>query len=523
MGEFEKLLEDLGEVRELRRGDVVKGRVVKLDERNAYVDIGFKVEGIVPREELPETIKEGDEIKAVFVRFTKAGSPILSYQRYVKDRLISFLKNAFEKGKFVEGKVEEKTEEGFVVNISGLKAFLPKEDARKGLKVGSRVVAKIKQLVQEGKDLKVVLSEREYLEVRKEAKKERLLKRLKEGDVIWGRVIKIDPEKGITLLVQGVLRAFLPKEELSWGRDKNPYNYAEVGERLKVKVKRIPKDGQFIFVSLRELKENPWLKIKDTLKKGDKVEGRVVEVNEKGLVVELSEGVEGFVPKSEISYDGTVPNKGDRISAIVLDLDVGKRSLILSIKRALPKPWEEFLKEHPVGSKVVGRVEKIEGASAIVDLGKVRGIIHRSDLSWTRPGRIEEVLKVGEEREFAVLGSEGRYIKLGIKQLTQNPWDIVAQRYKVGDRVKLRVRSLHTFGAFLEFPEGIDGLLPISEMSKDTKLEEGQEVEVRIIELVPGNRITLSMKEEQPVEEIITQSSESGFTLGDILRKKLKL
>jgi len=337
-------------------------------------------------------------------------------------------------------------------------------------------------------------------------------------------VIKIDPNKGITLLVGNVLRAFLPLEELSWGRDRNPYNYAEIDERLRVKVKRIPKDGQFIFVSLKETKENPWRKAEQSIQKGQVVNGRVVEIRENGLILEVMEGVEGFVPKEEISYDGTTPKKGDRVSAQVLDFDPKRHKLVLSIKRTLPKPWEEFLKEHPVGSRVVGTVEKIEGAKAIVSLAKgVQGIIHRADLAWIRPGRVEEVLQVGQSLEFAVLGLDGRFVKLGLKQLTENPWETVLKNYKVGDKVKLKVKSVRPFGAFLQFPEGVEGLLPLSEIPKGVKLQEGQEVEARIIEL-SQDKITFSMKEkeEEKKEDIIT-TSDMGFTLGDILKKKMKI
>ncbi|RMH81352.1 MAG: S1 RNA-binding domain-containing protein [Acidobacteria bacterium] len=525
MGEFEKLLEESLELKEIRRGEVIKCKVVKLDDRNVYVDIGYKVEGIIPRDELPDA-KVGDEIKATVVRFTKGGSPLLSYRKYMEERFIGFLRNAFEKGRFITGTVVGKSEEGYLVDISGLRALLPYKEAMKNLKEGRKVVVKITKLEREEGKLKVTLSQRDYIRRKEERKKERILSKLKVGDVVEGKVIKIDPDKGITLLIGGVLRAFLPLEELSWSRDRNPYNYAEIDERLRVKVKRIPKDGQFVFVSLRDMKENPWEKVKESLQKGQKVSGKVVEVNDKGLVVEVMEGVEGFVPKDEVSYDGTTYRKGDKVSAQVLEVDPSRKKLILSIKRTLPKPWEEYTKENPVGSRVFGKVERIEGARAFVDLGKgVVGVIHRIDLSWLKPGRIEDVLKVGELREFAVLGLDGKYVKLGLKQLTENPWDKVLKNYKVGDKVKLTVKSVHPFGAFLQFPEGLDGLLPISEIPKGVKLEDKQEVEVRIIEL-SQEKITLSMKEEEKREDediIKSVGSDKGFTLGDIFKKKIKM
>ncbi len=524
MGEFEKLLEESLELREIRRGEVIKGTVVKADNRNLYVDVGYKVEAILPREELPEA-KVGDEIKAVVVKLTKGGTPILSYKRYLEDKLFGFLRYCYEKGKFITGTVVSRGDEGYIVDVSGLKVLLPYKESARNLKEGKKIIAKVIELKKEGQELKVVLSQKDYLKAQEEKKKARLLSKLKVGDVIEGRVIKIDPEKGITLLVGNVLRAFLPNEELSWSRDKNPYHYAEIDERLRVKVKKIPKDGQFIFVSLRDMKENPWIKAEQSIRKGQTLSGRVVEVKENGLIVEVMEGVEGYVPKEEISYDGSTPRKGDKVSLQVLEFDPKRRRLILSIKRTLPKPWEEFLKENPAGSKVKGTVERIEGARAIIRLtDKVLGIVHRSDLDWVKPGRVEDVLEVGQSLEFAVLGLDGKFVKLGLKQLKENPWEKILKSYKVGDKVRLTVKSLHPFGAFLQFPEGIDGLLPMSEIPRGVKLEEGQEVEAKIIEL-SQEKITLSLKEEEEKKEdiITTASSDKGFTLGDILRKKMKI
>ncbi|MCS7171762.1 MAG: S1 RNA-binding domain-containing protein, partial [Aquificaceae bacterium] len=510
MGEFEKLFEESLEFKEIRRWEVIKGRVVKVDDRNLYVDVGYKVEGVMPREELPEA-KVGDEIKAIVVRFSRGGSPILSHRRYLEEKLAGFLKACYERGKFVTGTVVERKEEGYVVDISGLKTFLPIREAGRNLREGKKIVAKIIELKKEDGGLRVVLSQKDYIKAQEEKKKAKILSRLKVGDVVEGRVIKIDPDKGITLLIGNALRAFLPLEELSWGRDRNPYNYAEIDERLRAKVKRIPKDGQFIFVSLREIKENPWAKAEESIRKGQLLSGKVVEVRDNGLILEVMEGVEGYVPKEELSYDGRTFRKGDRVSAQVLEFDPKKRKLVLSIKRTMPKPWEEYMKKNPVGSRVKGVVERIEGARAIVKLDEyVYGVVHRSDLAWIKPGRVEDVLQVGQSAEFAVLGLDGKFVKLGMKQLVENPWEKVLGTYKVGGRVRLTVKSVHPFGAFLQFPEGVDGLLPISEMPKNAKLQEGEEVEVKIIEL-SQEKITLSMKEEERKEEIITAGgSEKG-------------
>jgi len=518
MNEFEKLLEESLSLPEgFRKGQVVKGKVVKVSGDTVFVDIGYKTEAVISKEEVPE-VKEGDEVEAVLVKFSpRLSNPVLSRKPLEEKKELQKLVEAKEQGKEVVGKVERKVRRGFLVDVNGVKALLPFEEAGRRIKEGQVLSFKVKDVQLDGKKFSVVVSHKAYLEEQREKKKQELLKSLKPGDVVEGKVVKVDPAKGATLIVENVLRAFLPKEELSWGRDKNPYNYTDVGEKLKVKVKRVDHDKGFIVVSLRELKGNPWEKFLQEHKEGDLLEGKVVAVTPRGVAVEITEGVEGFVPEEELAWEGKPEfKKGDAVKVRILRLEPKRRRLILSVKRAQPRPWEEYLQKHPVGSKVVGKVAKIEGSRAFVELGEnVKGVIHRSDLSWTKPKKVEEVLKVGEEREFAVLGTEGKFVKLGIKQLTENPWEKVAQNYKVGDVVKLPVKELAPFGAFLALPEGVEGLLPFSEVPRHVKLKEGEEYEVKIIDLNPKeSKVTFSLKalmeeipEEELKEEVLASSS----------------
>ncbi|EDP76137.1 S1 RNA-binding domain-containing protein [Hydrogenivirga sp. 128-5-R1-1] len=535
MNEFEKLLsEALPQEESFKKGKIVTGRVIKIDDRYVYVDIGYKVEGVIPREEVGEDIKEGDEIQAVIVKISpRLDYPRLSYRIISQQKGLEELQKVHAEGRDVVGTVEKKTKGGFIVDIEGVKAFLPASEAGKKLSVGKPVRVKVIEISLQKDRPRVIVSHRAYLEEEREKRKQELLKKLDRGDVVEGRVVKIDPNKGITLIVEGVVRAFLPKEELSWGRDKNPFNYAEVDETIKVKVKKKSKDKDFLIVSLRELKENPWDKFTREHKVGDVIEAKVLQVVPKGVVLDLEEGLEGFVPLEEVSWNGDVPEKGTSVKAKVLRIEPKRKRVILSIRQALPKPWEEFLEKNPVGSKITAKVEKIEGSRAIVDLGdeKVKGVVHRSDLSWTKPKRVEEVLQEGEEREFVVLGTEGKYIKLGVKQLTPNPWEIIQEKYSVGDVLTLPSKEVMPFGAFLELPEGVEGLLPFSEVPKDVKLEPGQEYEVKIIDLNPKEgKITFSIKalrgEEEKSEEATSYEEEvstAGFKLGDILKKKWKM
>ncbi len=531
MDEFEKLLKEaLPKEEGLRKGKVVTGKIIKVNDRYVYVDVGYKVEGVIPREEVPEP-REGEEIQAVVVKVSsRLEHPILSYRVIAQQKGLEKLRKLQAEGREVVGTLEKKTKGGFLIDLEGIKAFLPSSETGKKLSVGKPVRVKILEITLQRNRPKVIVSHRAYLEEEREKHKQELLKNLKKGDVVEGRVIKIDPSKGITLLIEGVLRAFLPREELSWGRDRNPYNYAEVDETLRVKVKKKSKGKDFLIVSLREMKENPWDRFTREHGLGDIIEARVLQITQKGVVLEIEDGLEGFVPAEEVSWNGEEVKKGEVVRAKVLKIDPKRKRILLSIKQAQPKPWEEFLKEHPQGSRIKGKVEKIEGSKAFIDLGngRVKGVVHRSDLSWTKPKRVEEFLREGEEREFVVLGLDGRNIKLGIKQLTQNPWELVQERYKVGDVLTLKVKEIMPFGAFLELPEGVEGLLPFSEVPKDVKLKEGEEIQVQIIDLNPKEgKVTFSLKalkgEEETEEKAEEEVSTVGFKLGDILRKKWKV
>ncbi len=533
MNEFEKLLsQSLPQEETFKKGKLIKGKVIKVNDRYVYVDIGYKVEGIIPREEVGE-VQEGQEIQAVIVKISpKLENPLLSYRVIAQQKELDKIRKLYEEGRDVVGQLEKKTKGGFIVDIEGFKAFLPSSETGKKLSVGKPVRVKILDVsLQRGKP-RVVVSHRAYVEEEREKRKQELLRTVKKGDVVEGRVIKIDPGKGITLLIEGVLRAFLPREELSWGRDRNPFNFAEVDEILKVKVKKIAREKDFLIVSLREMRENPWERFVRENTQGKVVKGRVIQNAGKGLLIELDEGVEGYVPPEEIGWNGETYQKGDEVSAKILRIEPKRQRIVLSIKQAQPRPSEEYLKNNPPGTRVKGKIEKIEGSRAVVNLGdeRVKGIIYRSDLSWTKPKRIEDVLKEGEEREFMILGGDGRYVKLGIKQLTPNPWELIEKNRKVGDVLKLPVKEVMPFGAFLELPEGVEGLLPFSEVPRDVTIKQGEEYEVKIIDMnIKEGKVTFSIKalmgeEDKPKEEEYTEEVQTaGFKLGDVLKKKWKM
>jgi small subunit ribosomal protein S1 len=547
--EFEKLLEQYltsEEEEKLQRGQIVKGTVVAEDDNNYYVDIGYKIEAILPKEEAKEEgleLKVGDEVEAVLVKITnRLQHPRLSLKPLKIKKAIEELKQSVGKPRAFEATVEKILEKdaqklGYLVNINGIKAFLPYQEAARQFKEGDKVRVMVTNVRQRGKQLRITVSQKRLEEIERKRLLEKYRKQIKEGDVVEGKVVKITPEKGITVAVKRALRGFIPLSELSWGRNRNPFDYAEVGERIRAKVLGWSKDNEFLILSLKQLKPNPWENIEEKYKVGEKYPARIVGLIDKGAFVELEEGVEAYVPKTEIAWN-IVPEhpkelleKGQKVEVVITRLDKEKRRIGASIKKAQPKPWEAFYDQHPAGSVVKGKVVGIEGNRVIVELAPgVLGFVTKGNLSWFPVKNIEEVVKVGEEREFMVLGLSRDQIRLGLKQLQPNPYEEIKEQYGEGATVKLPVVAAIKGGYLLKFPNGVEAFMPKREATK--KLKPGEEVEVRIVTIDPEKqRVVVSMREKEEVEERkvfeefaatqATSTEGSGFTLADILKAKL--
>ena len=547
--EFEKLLEEyLGKEEEtqLQRGQIVKGTVVAEDDNNYYVDIGYKIEAILPKEEVRQEGKElkvGNEIEAVLIKITnKLQNPKLSLKPLKIKKLTEEIKSAVGRFKPFEATVEKVIEKdgkkvGYLISIDGIKALVPAQEAVKEHKVGDKVKVLILNVKQRGKQLRITASEKKLEEEERKRLIEKYKKQIKEGDIVEGKVIKIDPNKGITLSVKKALRGFIPIRELSWGRNRNPFDYAEVGERLKAKVLGWSKDDAFLYLSLKQLKPNPWENVEEKYKVGEKYTARVVGLIDKGVFVELEEGVEAYVPKTEIAWN-IVPDhpkdlleKGQKVEVVITRLDKERKKIGASIKKAQPKPWEAYYDNHPAGSVVKGKVTSIENNRVIVELAPgVLGFVTKGNLSWLPVKNIEDVVKVGEEREFMVLGLSRDQIRLGLKQLQPNPYEEIKEKYGEDVTVKLPVIGIVKGGYLLQFENGVEAFMPKKEATR--RLKPGEEVEVRIVTINPEKqRVVVSMREKEEAEErkffeeFVSQKATSaegaGFTLADILKAKL--
>jgi len=546
--EFEKLLEQyLGKEEEvqLQRGQIVKGTVVAEDDKNYYVDIGYKIEALLPKEEVEQEgkqLKIGDEIEAVLIKITnRLQNPRLSLKPLKIKKLTEEIRKAVGTDKVFEAKVEKLLEKngkkiGYLISINGIKALLPLQESVGSIREGDTIKVVILDVRQRGKQLRITASQKKLEEIERKKLVEKYKKEIKEGDIVEGKVLKIDPNKGITLQIRKALRGFIPLNELSWGRNRNPYDYAEIGERLKAKVLGWSKDDAFLYLSLKQLKSNPWENIEEKYKIGEKYPARVVGLIDKGAFVELEEGVEAYVPKTELAWN-IVPEhpkelleKGQKVEVVITRLDKERKRIGASIKRAQPKPWEAYYDQHPAGTKVKGKVISVEDNRVIVELAPgVYGFVTKGNISWLPIKDIKEVIREGEEKEFVVLGLSRDQIRLGLKQLQPNPYEELKEKYGEGATVKLPVIAVVKGGYLLKFENGVEAFMPKREATK--KLKPGEEVEVKIVSIdVEKPRVVVSMREQTASEEkqifqefVEKQSSTgegAGFTLADILKAK---
>ena len=542
---FEELLEEYEkslEPKQYSKGEIIKGKIVKFgNDGLAYVDIGMKTEAVIPKEEV-EGLKEGDEIEAIFMR-----KKLDDYWRITRKPLLikqakEEIKNAFENKKPIKAKLLDKKQKGYIIQINGFKGYLPNSET--GLKKGEELPEEfdvvILSLDEKNNRLKIIASRKKAIELLEKAKKEEILNSLEKGKTVKGKVVKI-LDKGALISIGDVLVGFLPNSLYSWDRDKTTKELNE-GEELELLIKDLDKEKEKIILSKKDLEPNPW----ETFDKnvGDTVEANIVNINDKGIIVKVN-GLRGFIHKSETDHLDIDAYKnrykvGDKIKAKIIELDKGNKKLKLSIKALTPHPVDKFLEENPIGSTVKGKVKELKNKMAIIDLGDgLEGVLYLEDATWNpKIKNISQVLKGKKDYEFMVLDRKGNKIKLGLKQLKPNPWEIFRKQYKKGDIVKVKVKKLIDRGAFVDIIEDVEGFIPLKEITKEKieipsdKLKLNDEIEAKIIR-IKGKDIILSIKaieedkEKKEFEEILKnykpkEEGEGLGTLGELLKKKLE-
>ncbi len=505
--------------RDIAEGDIVKGRVLEVRPDSLLIDIGYKSEGVIPLKEfcLPSgevSIKVGDVVDVYLEeREDNEGLVVLSREKAEKIKVWEELNRVYERGEVVQGTIVGRTKGGLMVDI-GVRAFLP------GSQVDLRPVRDLDKLIGKTFPMKViklnqkrgniVLSRRELLEEERKHLKEKTLQSLEEGKVIQGRVKNIT-EYGAFIDLGGI-DGLLHITDMSWGRVAHPSELFSVGDETEVVVLKFDRTTERVSLGYKQRLPDPWGESLTKYPVGAKVRGKVVSITDYGAFVELEPGVEGLVHISEMSWTQRVkhPSKvvtvGDVVEVVVLDVDKGNKRISLGMRQAEPNPWMGVEEKYPVGTRVTGKVRNVTDFGVFVELEEgIDGLVHVSDLSWTKRVRHpSEVVKKGDTVETVVLqiDKNNRRISLGLKQAQADPWQtLVPERYKVGMDVRGKVVRVTEFGAFIELEEGIEGLLHVSEMSRErvsrpeTIVKVGDEVTVKVVKVEPEDRrIGLSLR-----------------------------
>ena len=517
-------------VKNYREGSIVKGHVLEKRPKEFLIDIGYKSEGVIPASEFddPDEIHVGDEVEVLLERLENdLGMVILSKQKAAARQNWSKIVKLFEAEGIIKGRVKSVVKGGLIVNV-GVEAFLPASQVDinppKDLQqfVGNTYDFKIVKLNEDRKN--VVLSRRELIESARSERRQQFLGSVSAGDKVQGTVKNIT-DFGAFLDLDGI-DGLLHITDMSWARLTHPSDAVKPGDRLEVVVLEINKDKERISLGLKQLQSNPWDRIEERFPIGQKLKGKVTNLMPYGAFVQIEEGIEGLIHVSELSWTkrivrpSDVLTLGQEIESVVLGVNKEDQKISLGVRQLEPNPWDEIEQRYVIGKQVRGQVRNMTAYGAFVELEEgIDGMVHVSDISWTKKiNHPSEALKKGDEVDAVVIDIDkaNQRISLGIKQLETDPWKEIEGRYKVGDVVKGTVSKIANFGAFVELPGDIDGLVHISQISEDRVekvkdvLKPGQEVEARVIKIdKTERRLGLSIKATGYSEEALRKESEA--------------
>lgn len=550
--EFEKLLSADLENRKFKEGEITTGTVEEVGKKFIFIDLGLKSSGAIPIEEFQLTkeidkIKIGSKVEVLLEKIeNRDGEVVVSREKARKAKSWKKMEKAFENKQEVTGIIISRCKGGFAVNVDSCLCFLP------GSQVDLRPLKNFDHLMKvpqtfecvklDKKRGNIVLSRRAIMEKIRDKGRDKLISKLKEGDVVQG-IVKNLTDWGVFVDLNGV-DSLLHITDISWSRINKPSELLSVGQSIKVKITKIETVKKKISVSMKHLTEDPYSKIINKYEVGKKYPAIVTKVQDYGCFAKLEEGLEGLIHQSELSWTkknihpGKILSTSQKIEVVLLEKDVDKRRLSLSYKNTIVNPWIKFTQDHKVGDKFDGNVKNITDYGLFVSIKdtELDGMIHYKDLSWSGKDSELEKYKKNQMVEFKILeiDKENEKIRLGVKQLTDDPFDFFTHK-KLGDIVTAIVDSSAKNGIYVHVGnKNLSILIKQNQLAKEienarpSRFARGDKVDAMIIELNKDkNTATLSIKalEEKQTKEAVKKygSKDSGGVLGDILGKALKL
>ena len=531
-------------------GANVKATVVQVTDDIVFVDVNCKSEGKIPVSEFAGNLpKEGDVITVYLVSQFGKNGPVVSKQKADEKRLWEELKVASEQKTPVEGVISSVTKGGYMVNLGGgISAFLPisQADAQKVEKedklIGVKSKFYVERLYSNGKR-NVVVNRRKYLEEQINENRDKFFETVKIGDTVKG-VVKSFTSFGAFIDLGG-FDGLLHINDMSWGHVTRPKDFVKKGQEIELKVIRLDPEGKRINLSLKHFTEDPWVHFEEKYHVNDIVKGKVTKVPDFGAFIELEEGIEGLAHISEFSWTKKINKpsdmvtEGDEVECMILGYDIQGGRVSLGLKQVTENPWDSIADKYPVGTKISGKVVKIANSGAFVQLEEgIDAFLAGEDLSWTKkikhPG---SEIKVDQPLDVVVLDCdpENHRIRVGVKQLTDNPWKAFAEEYRVGGTLEGEVTSINDFGIFVKAPNGIEGLVNKANLSddRDVPFEEavkkynvGDKVNVYVVSIdVDKERVAFSVKEYKRAQDraeisqyMSSSNDDRAYTIGDSVK-----
>jgi small subunit ribosomal protein S1 len=512
--EMSKMYEET--LKNFKEGSIVQGKVLEVRSNEVLVDIGYKSEGVISGHEFKDlsVVSIGDQFDVLLDQIEDDhGMVVLSKEKAEQKIQWEKVLRTCEEGSTITGVIKSRVKGGLIVDVNSVDAFLP------GSQVDVIPVRNVDDLIEQELEFKIlkineerrniILSRRALVEERMRVKKTELLKTIESGQTRTG-IVKNITDFGVFVDLGG-LDGLLHITDMSWGRIKHPSEMVKVGDSIEVVILDVDLDKERVSLGLKQRTSNPWQGIEEKFPVGSRLRGKVVNLVPYGAFVELEEGVEGLVHVSEISWTKRIARAsdilsiGDEVDVVVLNVNIEDQKIALGMRQTTDNPWDTVQSRYPVGSRISGRVRNFTTYGAFIELEDgIDGMIHVSDMSWTRKiNHPSEVLEKGQQVEAVVLevDPDNKRISLGLKQASDDPWNTITARYKIGDVVKGKVSKVASFGAFVELEEGVDGLVHISQISDQhiekvrDALDVGQEVEARVIKIdQTERRIGLSIK-----------------------------
>ncbi|MCT7905099.1 70 kDa antigen [Candidatus Ornithobacterium hominis] len=526
---------------ELNENEVFKGKVVRITDKEAIVDIDFKSEGVISLNEFrynPD-LKVGDEVEVmVDQREDKNGQLQLSHRKARTLNAWDHVNKANQSGEIVQGNIKARTKGGMIVDVFGIEAFLP------GSQIDVKPIRDYEQFVGKNMEFKVVkinpefknvvVSHKALIEADIEEQKKEIIGQLEKGQVLQG-VVKNITSYGVFVDLGGI-DGLIHITDLSWSRINHPNEVVEVDDEINVVILDFDEDKTRIQLGVKQLEAHPWEALDQNIAVGDKIKGKVVVLADYGAFVEVAPGVEGLIHVSEMSWSTHLRSAqdfvqvGDEVEAVVLSIDREERKMSLGMKQLMPDPWTDITSKYPVDSKHTGTVRNFTNFGIFVELEEgVDGLIYISDLSWTQKIKHpSEFCSVGDKLEVVVLelDVEARRLSLGHKQLEDNPWSIYETKYAIGTEHTGNAYNVFDKGAKVRFEdEEIDAFAPARTLDKEDggRVEQGEDINFKVIEfnkefkrVVVSHSATYKDEEMKQVKKALENQTQERATLGDL-------